>query len=75
MWNEGAWSDGTAYVTQCPISKGKNFTYVFQVSLEQVWGRCGVGVEWVWNRHGEDAETCGDVGWRKKCHGRLIRGR
>eukprot|EP00955_Chlamydomonas_euryale_P092169 364685-Chlamydomonas_euryale.AAC.10 len=31
MWNEAAWYDGTAYLTQCPIVPGDNFTYAFLV--------------------------------------------
>ena len=32
MWNQAAWMDGAAYLTQCPISPGANFTYRFLVN-------------------------------------------
>lgn len=32
MYNH-TWYDGTAYVTMCPIAKGKSFTYSFLVSF------------------------------------------
>ncbi len=31
MWNNATWSDGTPYLTQCPIAAGTSFTYSFRV--------------------------------------------
>jgi len=33
-----AWMDGTKYIAQCPIQRGKAFTYKFQVRPAKLWG-------------------------------------
>lgn len=39
------WSDGPAYITQCPIKPGANFTYEIILSLEE-------GTLW-WHAHSD----------------------
>jgi FtsP/CotA-like multicopper oxidase with cupredoxin domain len=31
MWEGGVWSDGVAYLTQCPIAPDTSYTYKFKV--------------------------------------------
>ncbi|KAL4271166.1 hypothetical protein GQ457_13G022720 [Hibiscus cannabinus] len=45
------WSDGSAYITQCPIDPGRNFTYEVMFSEEEgtLWWHANSNTDWTRN--------------------------